>query len=443
MIQRSIALAAALLACLACEEKKPAPRTPPPATVVVASATSADVPVYRDYPATAMSVQPVSIVPRVEGWLLSQNFVNGAMVEADQVLYEIDPAPFEAQLEAAQAQLAVANAQLFNARQQYERNKPLLASDAVSQEKLESLEAAYLAAQAEVESAEAEIVIARLNLSYCTITTPVAGQVSATSRYVGDLVRAQQQSPLVTVQPLDPIWVQFMAISSDLPALRAQFGAASPGVEISMPGSSWTKTGKIVFIDNSVVRESSMVMVRVEVPNPDHAILPGTYLNAKFRQSLDSGAVVVPMDSVVRQAAQSVVWVVDSQGTATMKTVTLGPRYGSEVSVAKGLTAGEQVVVQGQPKLRNGAKVEVLTPQKYAKPSSSGSGTAPAADPPTSTDKKSDAKSTPSAGSGASAAPNRASTRETRSAAARTESPRSGERRPLRISAHLEADPIS
>ena len=162
----SLALAASALVAFGCEEKKPAPRTPPPPTVVVSPAGTADVPVYRDYPATAMSIQPVAIVPRVEGWLLEQNFVNGAMVAANQTLYRIDPAPFQAKLDAASAQLAVANAQLFNAKQQYERNKPLLESDAVSQEKLESLEASYLAAEAQVESAEAGIEIAKLNLSY-------------------------------------------------------------------------------------------------------------------------------------------------------------------------------------------------------------------------------------------------------------------------------------
>lgn len=376
----SPALAAAFaIVLLGCEEKKPAPRTPPPPTVVVSPAGTADVPVYRDYPATAMSIQPVAIVPRVEGWLLEQHFENGAMAAAGQTLYRIDPDPFKAKLDAANAQLAVANAQLFNAKQQYERNKPLLESDAVSQERLESLEASYLAAQAQVQSAEAEIELAKLNLSYCTIASPVAGQLSATSKYVGDLVRAEQQTPLVTIQPLDPIWVQFMAVSSDLPALREQFGQASPGVEVSLPDGSWRRTGKVVFIDNAVVPGSSMIMVRAEVPNPDHAILPGTYLNAKFRQSLDRNAVIVPIDAVVRQAAQSVVWVVDAQATATMKTVTLGPRFGGDVVVATGVSAGEQVVVQGQPKLRNGAKVDVLTPQKFAKPAT----TAPPAKPGT------------------------------------------------------------
>ena len=413
----SPALAAAFaIVFLGCEEKKPAPRPQPPPTVVVSAAGTADVPVYRDYPATAMSTQPVEIVPRVEGWLLEQNFVNGDMVAANQTLYRIDPAPFQAKLDAANAQLAVANAQLFNAKQQYERNKPLLESDAVSQEKLESLEASYLAAQAQVQSAEAEIEIAKLNLSYCTIATPVAGQVSATSKYVGDLVRAEQQRPLVSVQPLDPIWVQFMAVSGDLPALRDQFGQESPGVEVSLPDGSWKRTGKVIFIDNAVVPGSSMIMVRVEVPNPDHAILPGTYLNAKFRQSLDAGAVIVPIDAVVRQAAQSVVWVVDSQETATMKTVTLGARFGGDVVVSTGVSAGEQVVVQGQPKLRNGAKVEVLTPQKYAKPA--------AATPPAK-------RGTPASGEDAKKSSSAEPADET------------GSRRASRAARTLEADPIS
>jgi len=370
-------LAGAILATAACERAKPASRTPPPPTVVTIAPSIEQVAVHREYPATSQSTQPVPIVPRVQGWIRSQGFVNGDMVKAGQVLYEIDPDPFQAKVDKAVADLAVAQAQLDNATQIYERNKPLLEADAISPEKLQDFEAQYLSAQANLKAAQAEVELARLNLSYCSVTSPVDGQASSTTQYVGALVGPDPFSPLVTVQPLDPLWVQFMAVSDDLPVLRAQFGQASPGVQIVLPTGTWSRSGRIVFIDNQVMPGSSMLSVRVEVPNPDHAVLPGTYLTARFQREVLADAVTVPIQAVVRQSAASVVWIVSAEGVATQKTVTLGPRAGDHVVIASGVAATDRVVVQGQSKLRNNQKVQVVTPDQFAKPA------APAAAPAT------------------------------------------------------------
>ena len=428
----TIAAALLLAAPLACDRKSPSRPPPGPATVVAVAASTADVPVFRTYPGTTLSTSPVSILPRVEGWLVERGFADGDVVEAGQVLYRIDPAPFEAKLAVAEAkvdtgradlavarsEVGVAEARLANARQQFERNRPLLESDAVSEEKLERLEAEYLAAQAQteaarakvgaaeaaIEAAEADIEIARLDLSYCTIVAPVAGRTSATSRYVGDLVRAAMEEPLVTVKPHDPLWVAFSAVSDDLAALRGQFGRDDPGVEILRSGAA-PRTGRIVFIDNTVEPGTAMVKVRVEIANPDGGLLPGTYVDAMFRRSVLENAVLVPLEAVVRQAASSVVWMVDGNSTVSMRTVELGPRRGADVVVSKGVSKGGRVVVQGQAKLRDGAKVEVLEPGRFSTP-----GGAKTGDSRSSDVRSSDANTTASTTSDAKAGDRSATT---------------------------------
>ena len=369
---RPLALCIGGLLLAGCEHHHPPAPTPPPPTVVTTAVGIEDVAVYRHYPATSISIQPVAIVPRVAGWVREQNFTNGQMVSKGQQLYLIDPDPFVAALDRAEAAVAVAQAELFNARQQYERNQPLLEAEAISPEDLERLEANFMQAEAQVKVAQAEAEIARLNLSYCTVSSPVDGQLSATTLYVGDYAKVDPSNPLVTVQPLDPLWVQFMAISDDLDALRSQFGSAGPGVEISLPDGSWHRSGPVVFIDNTVMPGTAMIQVRVEVANADHAILPGTYLNARFRQRLLEKAMTVPVEAVVRQAAESVVWIVDENETARIRIVTLGPIQKGRIAILSGLSASDRVIVQGQSRLRVGVKVQTLTPDRFHTPGAGG-----------------------------------------------------------------------
>lgn len=370
---RLLALCTGALLLAGCEHRHPPAPTPPPPTVVTTAVGVEDVAVYREYPATAISIQPVAIVPRVAGWVREQHFTNGQMVSKGQQLYLIDPDPFVAALDRAEAAVAVAEAELFNARQQFERNRPLLEAEAISPEDLESLEAKFMQAGAQVKAAQAEAEIARLNLSYCTVVSPVDGQLSATSLYVGGYAKADPSNPLVTVKPLDPLWVQFMAISDDLDALRSQFGSSDPGVEVSLPDGSWRRSGPVVFIDNAVMPGTAMIQARVEVANADHEILPGTYLSVRFRQRLLERALTVPVEAVMRQAADSVVWIVDENETARIRTVTLGPAQKGRIAILSGLSASDRVIVQGQARLRVGAKVKPLSPDRFHTPGAAGS----------------------------------------------------------------------
>jgi len=360
---RIILSALLLLLPYGCGRHPKPPPAPPSMPVVTAVATSENVPVYRDYPAKCLSPNPVSIVPRVSGWIREQHFCNGQLVTAGQPLYLIDPDPFIVKVAYATAELASAKAAAFNALQEYERAQALRAVEAVSEQEKESLEASYLEAQAKVEASAAALALAELNLSYCNVISPVSGQTSATTKYVGDLV-GPETAALTTVQPQDPLWVQFMAVSDDLPALRQQLAEAHPSVSVALPNKSWQQFAKIIFIDNQVIANSDMVQVRVEVHNQQQQLLPGMYLNATVQTALLKDAVVVPIEAVLRKNSQSIVWLLQQDGTAAIQTVTVGPTYGSKVVITEGLKAGQSVIVQGQGKLKPGAKVKILSPSK-------------------------------------------------------------------------------
>ncbi|MBM4113551.1 MAG: efflux RND transporter periplasmic adaptor subunit, partial [Phycisphaerae bacterium] len=349
-----------------CRKKQAAPVPVPEIPVVAAAAVVADVPVHREYPASVMSMRTVVLEARVEGWLLQQKVADGSMVEPGQVIYEIDPAPFIVSLDQARANLAVAIAQEADARQKYERNKPLVEVDAVSQEEFDSLEADYRAAQAQVLSNRAQVEQAELNLSYCTVISPAKGQLSKSQVWEGTLVGPSMNRTLNNVRQLDPVWIQFQPVSQDIPALRELMKSGAASTPTSMPGSDWSRTGKIVFIDNEVGARTSTIVARLEVPNPDLAIVPGAYVSVTLLVETLKGAITIPTDAIVYQSAQAMVWVIGADDAVKAVTIETGPQDGSNTVVKKGIAAGDRVVVKGQLKLKPGRKVVV---EPAAKPS--------------------------------------------------------------------------
>jgi len=352
----SLAGLAAALAAAACS-KHSAPPERPAVPVVSVPVTVSDVTISRDYPAQAVSIRTVEIDARVEGWLLRQKYADGAMVEAGQLMYELDPAPYRIALEQAQAQLAASEATLFDATQKYERNKPLVASGAISREEFDELEAKWLGAKAGVLAAVAGVDNAKLNLSYCTITSPVRGQASRTRVYEGTLVKPQSNGNLTDVRQLDPIWIEFSPVASDIPALRALQAAGSATVPVKDPSGTWTGTGKVVFVNNAVDSTTSTIIARVEVANPDLAILPGQYLSVGLPQRTIKGAISVPQSCVVYQTAAAIVWTVTPEQTAKSAAVEVLGFGGAGLIIGKGLTPDARVVTEGQGRLASGAKV--------------------------------------------------------------------------------------
>lgn len=352
-IPTSIA-ATALAALAACSRPPEAPQGPPPAPVRTVSPTSGDVPVYRDYPGMTMSVRSVDIIPRVTGWIVSQGFANGQEVAEGQQLYEIDPRPYAVAVEKAKADIGVVEAELRNATDMVNRNRPLVEVSAISQQAFDQMVANMRSAEANLAARRALLDEANLNLSFTRIASPVAGQASATNIYAGTYVTPQQV--LVTVRQLDPLWVEFEPVAADLPALRSLAAAGTASVTASLPGGGWSKAGKVVFVDNTVNRDSSTVRTRIEVPNADRSMAPGAYVSVRIETEVLKGALSVPEAAIVYQTAAATVWTVDAEGKARQRVVRTGPRGGAGIVILEGLPPGEPVVVEGMQKLRDGTQ---------------------------------------------------------------------------------------
>lgn len=351
------------LACagVACSKHSPPPERPA-APVVSVPVTVSDVTVSRDYPAQAVSVRTVEIDARVEGWLLKQKYADGAMVDAGQLMYELDPSPYRIALEHAQAQLAAAEASLFDATQKYERNKPLVSTGAISREEFDQLEARWLGAKAGVLAAAATVDNAKLNLSYCTITSPVRGQASKTRVYEGTLVTPESNGNLTDVRQLDPIWIEFSPVASDIPALRALQASGAASVPVKDPSGTWSGTGKVVFVNNAVDASTSTIIARIEVANPDLAIMPGQYLAVSMPQRVLKSAISVPQAAIVYQTAAAIVWTVTPEQTAKPANVQVSGFGGAGLVISSGLTPDSRVIVEGQGRLAPGAKVAEAKP---------------------------------------------------------------------------------
>jgi membrane fusion protein (multidrug efflux system) len=299
-------------------------------------------------------VRSVDIIPRVAGWIDSQGFANGQEVAEGQVLYLIDPRPYQVAVEKAKADIAVVEAELRNAADMVARNQPLLDVSAISQQDFDRLVANERTARANLDARRALLDEANLNLSFTRIMSPVAGKASATEIYPGTYVTPQRT--LVTVRQMDPLWIEFQPVASDLPALRRMQDEGDSSTEATLPGGGWRRSGRVVFVDNTVNPGSSTVRTRIEVANADRAMAPGAYVSVRLRVGMLAGAVTVPESALVYQTAAATRWTVDAEGQARQKVVKPGPRGGAGIVIAEGLGAGETIVVEGMQKLYDGAQ---------------------------------------------------------------------------------------
>lgn len=355
MKNRHAILCLALAASAAsCGKPPEAPAGPPPSPVRTVKPTVGDVPVHRDYPGITMSVRTVDVIPRVTGWITKQGFANGADVAEGQLLYEIDPRPYQVAVEKAKADIAVVEAELRNASDMVTRNRPLVEVAAISQQEFDRLIANERTARANLDARRALLDQANLDLSFTRVMSPVDGQSSATNIYEGTYVTPQQM--LVTVRQMDPVWVEFQPVQQDLPALRRMQAAGDASTVASLPGSEWRRSGKVVFVDNTVNRDTATVRTRIEVPNADRTIAPGAYVNVRLQVDMIEGAVSVPESCVVYQTAAATLWTVDAEGKARQRMVTLGPRGGAGIVVTDGIRRDDQVVTEGMQRLYDGAQ---------------------------------------------------------------------------------------
>ena len=357
-----IILAAISAAQSACRSEA-APPPPPPPSVALVKVVQKDVPITREWIATLDGQVNAEIQPQVNGYLVRQTYTEGTQVTQGQVLFEIDPRPFRASLEQSRAQLAQAKAQLGKANLDLERDKPLAEARAIARSQLDNDVQARLAALAAVDSAQATVRQAELNLEFTRVRSLVDGIAGVARGQIGDLVGPT--TVLTTVSQVDPIkaWV---SISEQeylrFAAATEQGGQPLPGQDggaelILGDGSVHPHRGKFVLADRQVDPTTGTIRILASFPNPTRLLRPGQFGRVRAVTRLVRGALLIPQRAVSELQGTYQVAVVGADNKASIRPVELGARVGSMWIVEKGLAAGDSIVAEGVQKVRDGAPV--------------------------------------------------------------------------------------
>ena len=345
----------------------------PPPEVSVITVTPTTIPYSPTFVAQTESSRQVDIVARVSGFLDDIAYLEGDLVEENQILFQMDPKPFQAQLDAAKGALAQQAARLQTARQNLARVKPLAAENAVSKKDLDDAVGQAQAAAAAVESARAQVSEAELNLGYTTIRSPLTGVASRSLQREGAYLGAQSQSAYLTyVAALDPIWINFSVSQNQMANIQ---GMTEKGlliqpenrnydVELMLPnGNVYAHTGKINFADPSFSQDTGSFLVRASFPNPKAELRPGMFVTAIVKGIVRPNAIVIPQLAVQQGSNGHLVYVVREDGTAEVRPVVVGDYEGDkDIVIVSGLQAGDRVVVEGVLKVVAGQPVKIAEP---------------------------------------------------------------------------------
>lgn len=357
----SVLLLVAALAGASCGGKKdPRAFERPPAPVTTAQAVARDVPVYLDEVGKCVAREVVSVQPQVSGRITQLHFTDGADLKKGDLLFTIDPRPFEAQLHAAEADLARASAALNLARTQWSRAETLIQTKAISQEEYDTRKNAVDLSQAQVHQATASTETARLNLEYCSIRTPIDGRAGRRLVDVGNVVTANTTT-LLTIERLDPIYADFTVAQNDLTAVQKNMRQGDLKVEVRLPEEPDRPVlGALTFLDNAVADATGTVTLRATVPNGEHRLWPGRFVRVRLLLSTIPGAILVPALAPQLSGKGPFLYIVKPDATAEMRPVKTGQRQGDFVVIQEGVKVGESVVVTGQLGVTPGGKVREL-----------------------------------------------------------------------------------
>lgn len=347
-------IGAVLLA--ACSDKKAPP--PAPVPVTVARAEKRDLPFEIDATGTVEPMQTVAIASQVGGVLTRVAFHEGDEVQKGQLLFQIDPRPFEAALHQAEGVLGRDRAQLANAQADVQRYQALVQKDYVTASQFDQIKANAAALQATTESDQAAVENARLNLQYASIRAPISGRAGALLVKEGNLVRANGQS-LVVINQIRPILVRFAVPASNLPRIREYHQDTLPVHAQPVSGGSVTSAGTLSFLDNAVDTTTGTILLKGRFANTDGALWPGEFVNVALQLFVQHGAIVVPAQAVVQNQQGTFVYVVGADGTAAMRPVHIDRTAGDLSVIGQGVAPGDMVVTDGQLRLTNGSKVQV------------------------------------------------------------------------------------
>jgi membrane fusion protein (multidrug efflux system) len=367
------------LAVAACgkEEKAAAPAAPIAVTALTVAAR--DVPISAEYVAQTQSSQAVNIQARVSGFLDKRVYVEGSVVKAGQVLFQMDQKPFQAQVDAQKAALARNQAAMDVAQANLARTKPLAAQNALSQKDLDDATGQFEQASAAVQQSKAQLQEAQLNLSYTTITSPVTG-VSSYAAVADGTYLSPTNSQLTTISVLSPMWINFSVSENKLSQIRddvrnGQLKLPATGeliVEIELvDGTTFPSTGRITFTDPSFNPQTGTFLIRASVNNAQGILRPNQYVRTRLLGALRPNAILVPQRAVQQSAKGHFVWVVNKDSQAELRPVQVGDWYGDSWFIAQGLSSGDRVIVDGTLRLAPGSPVkatEYVAPPSTAAP---------------------------------------------------------------------------
>jgi len=360
-----------------CGGQKQSPPAPAVPEVAVVTVRTEPVELITELPGRTSAYRVAEIRPQVNGLIQKRLFEEGSDVRAGQVLYQIDPAPYQSALTNAKAALSRAEANLPAIRSRVERYKELISDKAVSQQDYDDAAAAVKQAEADVESWKAAVESARINLAYTRVTAPIFGRIGRSAVTEGALATAHQPLALATIQQLDPIYVDVPQSTAELLRLKGSLkaghldrnGTNRKKVRLVLEdGTTYPKEGTLQFQDVTVDPTTGSVILRAVFPNPQGVLLPGMFARAVVKEGVNRQAILIPQQSVSRdRKGDTSVLIVDAGGTVQPRMIGIDRAIGDKWLVSSGLSAGDRVVVEGLQRVRPGASVKVV-PFEPAKP---------------------------------------------------------------------------
>ncbi|SON52896.1 efflux RND transporter periplasmic adaptor subunit [Vibrio tapetis] len=318
----------------------------------------------KSYVGRATAVEDTDIIAQVSGYLEARLFTEGQMVEKGDLLYQIEPAPFQAQVATAKAAVAQANANLKKSQMDFKRGKNLLPKGNISQSEFDSLTAKLLSAEAEVEASKAQLTIAEVNLSHTTIVAPFAGRISDSEVSTGDLL-SPSSGVLTTLVSLDPIHASFNVSERE----RIQFGmdrikgsgeGTANALEVVVMlenGEAYEHKGTLDFVSNRIDVKTGTIALRAIVPNPEQVLLPGQHIKIAIQEKAPTDVVVIPRRAVQSDLEGDFVMVIADGNVAERRNVEMGRQLEEGIIISEGLNPDEVVIIKGLQRVRNGSPV--------------------------------------------------------------------------------------
>ena len=335
----------------------------PPASVTVAAAKAEDVPLYIEEIGTTAAREYVAVQSQVAGQVQQIHFTDGQELKKGDMLFTVDPRPFEAAVAQAEATANQRRAEHELAKQEFARVQDLIATKAISQQEFDQKKNAVAVSEAQIKAADAAVRTAKLNLDYCHIRSPIDGRAGQRQVDVGNVVKVNDMTLLV-IQRLDPIYADFTITERDLPRVREHMkgnGQQKLRAQVWVPGEKGEerRAGELTFLDTAVQPGAGRVKLRATLPNADRHFWAGQFVNVRLVLEVKKGAVLVPSQSIQIGQAGPFVYVVDDKSTAALRPVKQGQRQGDWIVVEDGVKAGENVVTTGQKFVFPGAPVRI------------------------------------------------------------------------------------